>query len=82
MLTVLRSLVFGLLILSLPQIATSADQLYRCADGTFTNRVERQCTPYESTGIVRVQGVSAESKQPFAEVKLSDEPAKAQARGH
>ena len=61
MLTVLRSLAFGLLILSLPQIATSADQVYRCADGTFTNRVERPCPLYESKGIVRVQGGIAEA---------------------
>jgi hypothetical protein len=74
--------VLALMMLPVVQTASAADRLYRCADGTFTNRVERQCTPYEPTGIVRVQEVSAESKQPFAEVKLSDEPAKAQARGH
>lgn len=46
-------------------------------DGTFTNRLERQCQPYEAKGIVRVQGETAEaSRQPFAEVKLFDEPAK------
>jgi hypothetical protein len=81
MLPVFRCLVFGLVTLSLPQVATSDDQLYRCTDGTFTNRVERQCAPYESKGIVRVQGGTAEaSKQPVAEVKLFDKPAKGQAR--
>jgi hypothetical protein len=33
-----------------------ADSLYRCADGTFTNKAARQCAPNESKGIVRVQG--------------------------
>src|SRR5689334_5194537 len=32
-----------------------ADSLYRCADGTFTNKAERQCPPYQSKWIVRVQ---------------------------
>jgi hypothetical protein len=31
---------------------TGADRLYQCQDGTFTNRPERLCTPYESTGVV------------------------------
>ncbi|WP_447985849.1 hypothetical protein [Nitrospira sp. Nam74] len=60
------------------QMSWATHALYQCADGTFTNRVERQCAPYESKGIARVQGGSAEaSKQPFAEVK----PVKGQDRG-
>jgi hypothetical protein len=65
---------------ALVQMASASDELYRCSDGTFTNRVERQCAPYESKGIVRVQtGHSDESKstvkddeptQPFAEVQV------------
>jgi len=35
-------------------VADAADRIYRCADGTFTNRVERRCAPYETTGIVSV----------------------------
>src|SRR5579885_2988715 len=49
--TLLASIV---IILGITTIAL-ADSLYRCADGTFTNKAERQCAPYESTGIVRVQ---------------------------
>ena len=69
--------VVGFAMLSIVHIAWAGDALYRCADGTFTNRVERQCQPYESTGIVRVQGgTAAASKQPFAEVKLFDDSRK------
>jgi hypothetical protein len=39
---------------ALVPMASASDELYRCSDGTFTNRVERQCPPYESKGIVRV----------------------------
>lgn len=72
--------------LSLPGVsmALAADELYLCADGTFTNRVERQCAPYESKGVMRVQGANAakidEGKQSFAEVKLFEAPAKGQVR--
>jgi hypothetical protein len=72
----------------LGNLAWATDDLYRCSDGTFTNRVERQCPPYESKGIVRVQsGRSGESKsavkndeptQRFAEVKVYDGQAKSQ----
>jgi hypothetical protein len=76
-----RFIVLPFAMLTLGQMSWATDALYRCTDGTFTNRVERQCPPYDPKGIVRVQGASAEaSKQPFAEVKLSDEPAKGQAR--
>ena len=62
-------------ILSSVQSASAGDALYHCPDGTFTNRVERQCPPYESKGIVRAQGETAEaSKPPFAEVKLFQDP--------
>lgn len=65
------------MILPMVQVALASDDLYRCADGTFTNRVERHCHPYESKGIVRVQTGTAEaSKQPFAEVKLFTESVK------
>jgi hypothetical protein len=72
----------------LGHVAWATDDLYRCTDGTFTNRAERQCQPYESTGIVRVQGETREAvkslekgdeeKQPLAEVKLLPEPVKLQ----
>jgi hypothetical protein len=56
--------------------------LYRCADGTFTNRVERQCPPYESKGLVWVQGETTEaSRQPFAEVKVFPDPVKDAGKG-
>ena len=69
-------------ILPLAQLAWANDDLYHCADGTFTNRVELHCPPYESKGSVMVQRESAgdsasiqtgKTKQPFAEVKLFHE---------
>ena len=69
-------------ILSSVQSASAGDALYHCPDGTFTNRVERQCPPYESKGIVRVQGDTAEvSKPPFAEIKLFDRPTREARKG-
>jgi hypothetical protein len=77
MLVVLRGLALGCVLLSLDQMAVASDALYRCADGTFTNKVERQCPPYEAKGIVRVQGETAEAtKPPFAEVKVFGRSAK------
>ena len=80
---VLRCIVLVLSVWPLGYVAWATDDLYKCADGTFTNRVERQCQPYESTGIVRVQEATAEAaksgakvqedKSPFAEVKLFQE---------
>ena len=58
------------------------NQLYRCADGTFTNRVELNCTPYELKTTGRIQpgtpdgsksGRADDAKQSFAEVKVYDE---------
>jgi hypothetical protein len=75
-----RYVILVFLVIPLAKSALAADALYRCSDGTFTNRVERQCPPYESTGIGRVQGATAErakssvkgeaEQQPLAEVKL------------
>jgi hypothetical protein len=74
--------VVGLVMLGLVQTAWASDTLYRCSDGTFTNRVERQCVPYEAKGIVRVQGETAEAvKQPFAEVKVFQEPVRETGKG-
>jgi hypothetical protein len=71
MLVVLRGLALACVVVSLSQTVSASDALYRCQDGTFTNRVERQCAPYEAKGIVRVQGRTAEaSKQRSDEVKL------------
>jgi hypothetical protein len=50
----------GFAMLGLVQAAWASDQLYRCGDGTFTNRIERQCAPYEAKGIVRVQARATE----------------------
>jgi hypothetical protein len=82
--------VLGFVIVATVPMASANDELYRCADGTFTNRAERQCPPYESTGVVRVQKQpedskstlkSDEPKQPFAEVKAYNEGAKTQTEG-
>lgn len=74
--------VVGFAVLGLVQTAWASDALYRCADGTFTNRVERQCPPYEAKGIVRVQGDTADaSRQPSAEVKVFQEPVKDTGKG-
>jgi hypothetical protein len=74
--------VVGFAMLGLVQAAWAVDELYRCANGTFTNRVERQCAPYEAKGIVRVQGETTEAtKQPFAEVKVFQEPVKDTGKG-
>jgi hypothetical protein len=74
--------VLGFAMLGLVQAAWASDRLYRCADGTFTNRVERQCAPYEAKGIVRVQGETPEAtKQPFAEVKVFQEPVRDTGKG-
>lgn len=91
MLAVIRGLVLGCVLLSLAQMASASDELYRCSDGTFTNRPERQCRHYESKGIVRVQAGTAEvltstvktdaGKEPFAEVKVHDELGKTRSRG-
>jgi hypothetical protein len=87
MLAVVGGLVLTLA-LALVQMAWASNELYQCSDGTFTNRVERQCPPYESTGIVRVQtGHPDESKstvkndeptQSFAEVKVYNRQAKSE----
>jgi hypothetical protein len=82
MLAVRRCVILAILVLPFTQVAWASDELYRCSDGTFTNRVERKCQPYESTGIVRVQAGAAEaSKQSFAEVKLFTESVKRRGAG-
>lgn len=69
--------VLAVMALPMAQMASASEDLYRCTDGTFTNKAERQCPPYEARGIVRVQGETPEAtKQPFAEVKLFQEPEK------
>jgi hypothetical protein len=88
MLAATGSVVLGVTILLLAQFTSASDELYRCSDGSFTNRVERQCQPYESTGIVRVQARPAEEpkstlksdepKEPFAEVKVYNGQAKSE----
>jgi hypothetical protein len=80
------TIVFLFAMLPFIQAGWAGDQLYRCADGTFTNRAERECLPYDSTGIVRVQlraddaskstVKTDEGKQSFAEVHFDNEPAK------
>ena len=60
-----------LMILGTVSMATATGELYRCSDGTFTNRVELQCPGYESKGIVRVQARMAEASNDSVK---SDEP--------
>jgi hypothetical protein len=75
-------LVFTCLIVSIASFTWALDALYRCPDGTFTNRVELQCVPYEAKGIVRVQGETVEAaKQPFADVKVFQGPVKDTGKG-
>jgi hypothetical protein len=72
-----------LMIVGTVPMASASDELYRCSDGTFTNRVELQCPTYESKGIVRMQARTAvpsngtvksdEPKTPSADVKLFKE---------
>jgi hypothetical protein len=80
-----RFVVLAIYVLPLTDMALATDDLYRCSDGTFTNRVERQCEAYESTGIVRIQGatieaaktaVKADEHKPPLEVKGANESAK------
>jgi hypothetical protein len=74
---VIHCVVVTFAMLSVVETTWASDELYRCSDGTFTNRVERKCQPYQSKGIVLVQAGAAEaSKQPFAEVKLFTESIK------
>ena len=58
------------------------DQLYRCADGTYTNRVELNCTPHELKTTGRIQAGTPDGsksvkahdqKQSFAEVNADEE---------
>ena len=78
--TLRRCVVLGFFVMPLIQTAWAVDELYRCTDGTFTNRVELQCAPYESKGTVRVQGNTIDKeeaqKAAFAEVKVVEEPMK------
>ena len=80
--TVRRCLVLAFLVIPMIETTWAADELYRCTNGTFTNRVERQCQPYESKGTVRVQGKTIDKedaqKSAFAEVKVVEEPMKHQ----
>jgi hypothetical protein len=81
---VLRSIALAFAILPVVQVTWASDELYRCSDGTFTNRVERQCQPYEPTGLVWVQTERSDESnstmkkdaptQPFAEVKVYQRP--------
>ena len=56
-----RLVVLAICVLPVADMALATDDLYRCSDGSFTNRVERRCQPYESTGIVRAQGTTIEA---------------------
>jgi hypothetical protein len=73
MLAVVGGLVLAL---ALVQIASAGDELYRCPDGTFTNKAERQCPAYERKEIGRVQSKPNGVQQPFASVTLFDEQSK------
>jgi hypothetical protein len=59
-------------------IASSAwaESVYRCPDGTFTNKAERQCPAYEPKEVGRVQSKPNGEQQPVASVTLFDEQSK------
>jgi hypothetical protein len=59
-------------------IASSAwaESVYRCPDGTFTNKAERQCPAYEPKEVGRVQSKPNGEQQPVASVTLFDEQPK------
>jgi hypothetical protein len=81
-----RFLLYGVILLSvLIAPSTWAESVYRCPDGTFTNKADLQCPAYESKEIGRVQlksngeqptRVSEVQKQPFASVTVFDEASK------
>ena len=50
-------------------LASANDQLFRCDDGTFTNRADLLCAPYESHGSVMVapEGTRPANFAPFFE---------------
>ena len=56
--------------------STWADSLYRCSDGTFTNKAERQCPAYEPKEIGRVQSKPDGEQQSSASVTVFDEQSK------
>lgn len=53
-----------------------AESIYRCPDGTFTNKAERQCPAYEAKAIGRIQARPNSEQQPLASVTVLDEQAK------
>jgi hypothetical protein len=72
-----RSVLYGMTALTvLIASSTWAESVYRCSDGSFTNKAERQCHPYEPKEIGRVQSEADSEHQPFASVTLFDERSK------
>jgi hypothetical protein len=57
-------------------IASATEQLFRCDDGTVTNRPERLCAPYEPHGTVMVapEGSRPSTFAPFFEPHRSAPP--------
>lgn len=61
-------MLFILFVVTAP-FASANDQLFRCDDGTFTNRADLLCAPYESLGTVMVapEGTRPANFAPFSD---------------
>lgn len=55
----MSSLLILLTLTLVPTLAMAEDQMYRCEDGTFTNRAELLCPSYEPKGRVLIAPVGA-----------------------
>jgi hypothetical protein len=68
-------MLFIILIVTTP-LASANDELFRCEDGTFTNRADLLCKPYESTGSLMVAPEGSRPAQfaPYFEKRGSSVP--------
>lgn len=59
-----------------PTVASASDQFFKCEDGTFTNRPEHLCAPYEPHGTVMIapEGSRPSHFAPFLEGTLPAPP--------
>jgi hypothetical protein len=68
-------MLFIIFIVTAP-FASANDELFRCEDGTFTNRADLLCKPYESTGSLMVAPEGSRPAQfaPYFEQRRSSVP--------
>lgn len=68
-------MLFIIFIVTAP-LASANDELFRCEDGTFTNRADLLCTPYESHGSLMVAPEGSRPAQfaPYFEQSRSSVP--------